>query len=51
MNLKLDENLPLGLVADVQAAGHDVDTVQAEGLAGKDDPDVLAAAQVALLKK
>lgn len=45
MRIKLDENLPADLVADLAALGHDVDTVPAEGLAGKVDPEVWAAAQ------
>jgi predicted nuclease of predicted toxin-antitoxin system len=45
MKLKLDENLPESLVADLTALGHDVDNVRQEGLAGRDDPDIWAAAQ------
>ena len=45
MTIKLDENLPERLVAALAALGHDVDTVRAEHLAGRDDPDVWAAAQ------
>ena len=45
MKIKLDENLPARLVAALGALGHDVDTVPAEGLAGKDDARVWAAAQ------
>jgi predicted nuclease of predicted toxin-antitoxin system len=47
MRIKLDENLPADLVADLAALGHDVDTVPAEGLAGHSDPTVWAAAQAA----
>lgn len=47
MRLKLDENLPVDLLSDLQATGHDTDTVPAEGLAGSADPDVIAAAQAA----
>ena len=47
MKLKLDENLPASLVDDLQALGHDVDTVPAEALAGHADPDVWKAAQAA----
>lgn len=44
MRIKLAENLHTD-VADVLAhAGHDVDTVAAEGLLGSDDATVLAAA-------
>lgn len=45
MKLKLDENLPEGLVAELSALGHDVDSVRLEGMAGKDDPAVWQAAQ------
>jgi predicted nuclease of predicted toxin-antitoxin system len=47
MKIKLDENLPSSLVADLSALGHDVDTAPAEGLAGRPDPDVWRAAQTA----
>lgn len=47
MNIKLDENLPATLVAILTAAGHDVDTVPDEGLAGRSDPEVWQAAQAA----
>ena len=47
MKIKLDENLPLSAAATLQAAGHDVDTVIAEGLTGATDPDVAAAATAA----
>jgi predicted nuclease of predicted toxin-antitoxin system len=45
VNIKLDENLPERLVSALQALGHDVDTVRAEHLAGRDDTDVWQAAQ------
>ena len=45
MKLKLDENLPTTLVARLRALAHDVDTVPAEGIAGKDDATVWQAAQ------
>ena len=45
MNIKLDENLPERLVSKLQALGHDVDTVRAERLAGRDDNEVWEAAQ------
>ena len=45
MRLKLDENIPATLAPDLVALGHDTDTVMAEGLTGKPDPDVWAAAQ------
>lgn len=37
MKIKLDENLPERLVAELSALGHDVDTVRAEHLTGRDD--------------
>ena len=45
MRIKLDENLPTALVQILAAAGHDVDTVPNEDLAGRPDPDVWRAAQ------
>jgi predicted nuclease of predicted toxin-antitoxin system len=45
VKIKLDENVP----ADLQAifrGGHEADTVQSEGLLGKDDETTWAAAQV-----
>jgi hypothetical protein len=47
MKIKLDENLPTSLVADLTALGHDVDTAPTEGLAGHPDSDVWRAAQSA----
>lgn len=44
MRLKLDENLPVELVAELQRRGHDVDSVAGEGLAGEPDPRIVAAA-------
>ncbi|MGH9189155.1 MAG: DUF5615 family PIN-like protein [Acidimicrobiales bacterium] len=44
MRLKLDENLPKRAVGPLRSFGHDVDTAVDEGLAGADDPTVLAAA-------
>lgn len=43
MKLKLDENLGRQHAARLEAAGHDVATVAAEGLCGTPDPGVLAA--------
>jgi predicted nuclease of predicted toxin-antitoxin system len=40
VRVKLDENLPLSAASIFAAAGHDVDTVEDEGLAGCDDPTV-----------
>ena len=45
MNIKLDENLPERLVSELEALGHDVDTVPSEHLAGRDDNEVWHAAQ------
>ena len=42
MRIKLDENLPAGLVPLLAALGHEVDTVTIEGIGGEDD-DVAAA--------
>ncbi len=44
MRVKLDENIPSRVGVIVADAGHDVDTVVDEGLAGADDPTVSAAA-------
>jgi predicted nuclease of predicted toxin-antitoxin system len=45
MRIKLDENLPESLADELAALGHDVDTVPREGLKGRDDPAIRAAAQ------
>lgn len=47
MRIKLDENLPVSLVAELSALGHDVDTVHDEGLTGRPDADVFDGAQQA----
>lgn len=47
MKIKLDENMPLGLVTDLAAAGHDTDTVMDEGLAGRPDTEVWEASREA----
>lgn len=44
MKIKLDENVSAEAARVMATRGHDVDTVPAEGLAGKLDPDVFAAA-------
>jgi predicted nuclease of predicted toxin-antitoxin system len=44
VKFKIDENLPVGLVADLHLAGHDADTVLDEKLAGATDLIVVAAA-------
>jgi predicted nuclease of predicted toxin-antitoxin system len=45
MKLKLDENLPESLSPQLAALGHDVENVRQEGLTGRDDPEIWAAAQ------
>ena len=47
MKFKLDENLPVSSAAILTGAGHDVDTVTAEGLIGAPDREVVAAATMA----
>ncbi|MGI8608914.1 MAG: DUF5615 family PIN-like protein [Candidatus Dormibacteria bacterium] len=47
MRLKLDENLPRRAEELLSTAGHDVDTVPQEGLAGQPDSVVAAAATAA----
>jgi len=44
VRIKLDENLPRRAAAVLEAAGHDVDTVEDEGLGGASDPSVARAA-------
>ncbi len=44
MRIKLDENLPVGAALALRQMGHDVDTVEDEGLCGAVDPRVIAAA-------
>jgi predicted nuclease of predicted toxin-antitoxin system len=44
LKFKLDQNMPRDLSALFQQHGHDADDVVHEGLAGEDDPVVLAAA-------
>lgn len=45
MRIKLDENLPVGLVEELSRLGHDVDSVPQEGLTGKPDPSIWTACQ------
>lgn len=45
MKVKLDENIPAGLVGLLGGVGHEVDTVPDEGLQGRIDQDIWAAAQ------
>jgi predicted nuclease of predicted toxin-antitoxin system len=47
VKIKLDENLPAALATDLQALGHDVDTVREEGLTGRPDQDLWVAARAA----
>jgi predicted nuclease of predicted toxin-antitoxin system len=44
VKFKLHENLPASSAAVLARAGHDVDTVTAEGLTGAPDRDVVVAA-------
>src|SRR5437763_1388062 len=44
MRIKLDENVPIELVAELRALGHDVEHVYDEGLAGRSDAEVWQAA-------
>ncbi len=44
MRFKLDENLPLEIVADLRTAGHEIDSVYEQRLAGAPDEAILAAA-------
>lgn len=46
MKIKLDENLPSDIVTSLNF-GHDVDTVELEGLTGKKDHEVWESAQTA----
>jgi predicted nuclease of predicted toxin-antitoxin system len=45
MKIQLDENMPARLVVGLRTLGHDVDTVPAEGFAGRLDNAVWRAAQ------
>jgi len=45
VRIKLDENLPVSLVACLKRLGHDVDTVVEEQLGGSPDTDVWIACQ------
>lgn len=47
MRIKLDENFDRRIVPLLEADGHDVDTVPAEGLSGSDDDAIYAACQAA----
>lgn len=45
MRVKLDENIPASLIEVLESLGHQADTVQQEGLKGRNDTDVWSAAQ------
>jgi hypothetical protein len=45
LRFKLDENLPTELLAELRQAGHEADSVHAEGLAGSPDQMVLQHAR------
>ena len=45
MRIKLDENLPVSLASLLKRLGHDPHTTQEEGLAGRLDFEIWAAAQ------
>jgi len=45
MLIKLDENIPVVLKNDLEALGHNVDTVASENLQGAPDARVWLAAQ------
>lgn len=47
MKIKLDENMPTGLVTTLGWLGHDVDTAPSEGLTGAPDHEVWSTAQSA----
>lgn len=45
MKIKLDENLPLRIGPELQALGHEVHTLEMEGLSGCSDDELWRAAQ------
>ena len=45
MKFKLDENLPLEIADAFQDAGHQIDSVQSEGLTGASDQEILDRVQ------
>jgi len=45
MKIKLDENIPARLTSILGRLGHEVDTVNSEGLAGRDDIAIWEGAQ------
>ena len=46
MKFKLDENLPAELAETFRSAGHQIETVQDEGLTGASDPTILEQIRV-----
>jgi predicted nuclease of predicted toxin-antitoxin system len=46
MKFKLDENLPLEIADAFRDSGHEIDTVQSEGLTGASDLKILDRAQI-----
>jgi len=46
MKFKLDENLPLEIADAFRAAGHEIDSVQSEGLTGANDLKILQQVQI-----
>jgi predicted nuclease of predicted toxin-antitoxin system len=46
MKLKLDENLPLEIADAFRGAGHEIDSVQSEGLTGASDLKILEQVQI-----
>jgi predicted nuclease of predicted toxin-antitoxin system len=44
VRVKLDENLPFDATGLLRQLGHDVETLVSEGLAGRTDVDIVAAA-------
>jgi predicted nuclease of predicted toxin-antitoxin system len=46
MKFKLDENLPLEIAVAFEDSGHEVDTVQSEGLVGAPDVEILDHARL-----
>jgi len=45
MKVKVDENIPFQVTAELRGAGHDVHTVAEEGLTSRPDMEVWAAAR------
>jgi predicted nuclease of predicted toxin-antitoxin system len=45
MKFKLDENLPLEIADAFRDTGHEIDSVQSEGLTGASDQEILKRAQ------